>query len=324
MTLRTRLTEKLGLRHPVLLAPMGGIAGGRLAGAVSEAGGLGLIGGGYGDETWLEREFVAAGNRRVGYGFITWSLAKNPRLLDLVLAHEPAALMLSFGDPTPFASRIEAAGSVLICQVQSRDHVIQALDAGAKIIIAQGTEAGGHGGGRCTLPFVPAVVDLVARRAPEAMVVAAGGIADGRGLAAALALGAEGVLVGTRFYATVESLGPEKAKARILASSGENTVRTSVFDTVRGYRWPDGITGRAIDNDFIERWHGHESELTAAIDSERTRYWASVASGDVDTAVVFAGEGAGLIKDVPKAGDVVARMVAEAEHSLRATQTRMV
>jgi nitronate monooxygenase len=231
--------------------------------------------------------------------------------------------MLSFGDPRPFASRIAAAGTVLICQVQSRDHVIQALDAGARIIVAQGTEAGGHGGGRSTLPLVPAVVDLVARRAPEAMVIAAGGIADGRGLAAALALGAEGVLVGTRFYATVESLGQEKAKARILASSGEDTMRTSVFDTVRGYDWPDGITGRALRNDFTEQWHGHERELTLALDSERTRYQASAASGDVDTAVVFAGEGAGLVEDVPQAGEVVTRIVAEAEHALRAAQSHI-
>src|SRR6516162_7492593 len=213
---------------------MGSIAGGRLAGAVSEAGGLGLIGGGYGEKTWLEREFAAAGTQRVGCGFITWSLAKQPHLLDLVLARRPAALMLSFGDPRPFAKRIRAE-TMLICQVQSRDHALAALDVGAEIVVAQGTEAGGHGGCRATLPLVPAIADLVARRAPHAIVVAAGGIADGRGLAAALALGAEGVLVGTRFYATIESLGHDKAKARVVASSGEETVRTSVFDTIRGY-----------------------------------------------------------------------------------------
>ena len=254
--------------------------------------------------------------------FITWSLAKKPHLLDLVLAHQPAAVMLSFGDPRPFASRIEAARTVLICQVQSRDHVLQALkNSGSKIIVAQGTEAGGHGGGRSTLPLVPAMVDLVARRAPEAMVVAAGGITDGRGLAAALALGAVGVLVGTRFYATVESLGHENARARILASSGEDTVRTSVFDTVRGYQWPGGVTGRALRNDFAERWHGHERELTVALDSERMRYQVAAASGDVDSAVVFAGEGADLIEDVPQASEVVTRMVAEAERSLAAARS---
>jgi len=324
VTLRTRLTEKLGIKHPVLLAPMGSIAGGHLAGAVSEAGGLGLIGGGYGEKEWLEREIAAAGNRRVGCGFITWSLAKQPGLLDLVLAHRPAALMLSFGDPRPFAARIREAAAVLICQVQSRDHALQALDAGAEIIVAQGTEAGGHGGARATLPLVPAVVDMVAKRAPNAMVVAAGGIADGRGLAAALALGAEGVLVGTRFYASVESLGHAAAKARIVAASAENTVRTSVFDTVRGYRWPDGITGRAVRNDFALRWHGRERELAAALDGEMARYQAAATQGDVDTAVVFTGEGADLINDVPSASEIVTRLVAEAEIALAAGAAHLI
>jgi nitronate monooxygenase len=324
MTLRTRLTERLGITHPVLLAPMGSIAGGKLAGSVSEAGGLGLIGAGDGEESWLEREFAAAGNRRVGCGFITWSLANNPRLLDVALAHQPAALMLSFGDPRPFAGRIRSAGAVLICQVQKRDHLLQALDAGAEIIVAQGAEAGGHGGGRATLPLVAAIVNLVARRAPEAMVVAAGGICDGRGLAAALALGAEGVLIGTRFYASVESLGHESAKARILASSGEDTVRTSVFDTVRGYSWPDGITGRALRNDFTGCWHGREPELAGALEGEMVRYQGAAARGEVETAVVFAGEGADLINDVPPAGEIVTRLVAEAERALAVAASRIV
>jgi nitronate monooxygenase len=316
VTLRTRLTQKLGITHPVLLAPMGGISGGRLAGAVSEAGGLGLIGGGYGNADWLEREFAAAGNRRVGCGFITWSLAKQPDLLEAVLVRQPPAVMLSFGDPRPFAKHIHAEGVVLICQVQSRDHALQALDAGAEIIVAQGTEAGGHGGSRATLPLVPAIVDLVARRVPEAIVVAAGGIADGRGLAAALALGAEGVLVGTRFYACVESLALDRAKARVVAASGEETVRTSVFDTARGYTWPDGITGRALRNDFTARWHGRERDLAGALEDETARYQAAAEQGDMDTAVIFTGEAADLIDDVPSAGEIVSRLVGEAEHAL--------
>ena len=323
MTLRTRLTERLGIAHPILLAPMGGVSGGRLAAAVSDAGGLGLIGGGYGDAAWLDRESAAAGNRRVGCGFITWSLAKQPALLDGVLARNPAAVMLSFGDPRPFAARIRAAGSVLICQVQNRDQALQALDAGAEIIVAQGTEAGGHGGTRATLPLVPALVDLVARRAPEAMVVAAGGIADGRGLAAALTLGAEGVLVGTRFYACAESLGHANAKARIAAAAGEATVRTSVFDIVRGYAWPDGITGRALCNDFTARWHGSERALAAALERETPRYKAAAEAGDAATAVIFAGEGVDLIDDVPPAGAIVARLTAEAEQALQSAARHM-
>ncbi len=322
MTLRTRLTETLGITHPILLAPMGGVAGGRLAAAVSDAGGLGLIGGGYGDAAWLEREFAAAGNRRVGCGFITWSLAKNPALLDRVLERAPAAVMLSFGDPKPFAARIHAAKVLLMCQVQNRDQALQALDAGAGIIVAQGTEAGGHGGGRATLPLVPALADLVAQRAPQAMVVAAGGIADGRGLAAALTLGAEGVLIGTRFYASAESLAHDRAKACVIAASGEATVRTRIFDIVRGLDWPATITGRALSNAFAVRWHGREADLAAAA-AERERYQAAVAAGDFATAVVFAGEAADLITDVPSAATIVARIAAEAEAALNAAARRI-
>jgi nitronate monooxygenase len=169
---------------------------------------------------------------------------------------------------------------------------------------------------------VPAIVDLVARRAPEVVVVAAGGIADGRGLAAALALGAEGVLVGSRFYASVESLAHDKAKARVAAASGDETVRTSVFDAVRGYTWPDGITGRALRNDFTARWHGREGELAG--DGEMARYRAAAAQGDTDTAVIFTGEGADLIDDVPSAGEIVTRLVAEAERALAAAARRVV
>lgn len=323
MTLRTRLTEKLGIVHPILLAPMGGVAGGQLAAAVSDAGGLGLIGGGYGDGAWLDRELEASGNRRVGCGFITWSLAKDPALLDRVLAHTPAALMLSFGDPLPFAARIRAAGSILICQVQDREQTLRALDAGAEIIVAQGTEAGGHGGARATLPLVPALVDLVARRAPEAMVVAAGGIADGRGLAAALTLGAEGVLVGTRFYATAESLAHDLAKARVVAASGDATLRTTIFDIVRELDWPKPYTGRALSNAFCGRWHGREADLCARVPGEMKRYKAAVEAGDFSTAVIFAGEDVDLIDDLPPAAIIVARLAQEAERALQSAARRL-
>ena len=314
MALRTHLTELLEIDHPVLLAPMGRVSGGRLAAAVTAAGGLGLIGGGYGDPQWIETEIAAAGNARVGIGFITWSLARKPELLDQALTHAPAAVMLSFGDPAPFAPSIKAAGAKLVCQVQTLAHAARAAEAGADVIVAQGGEAGGHGASRGTLPLVPAVVDAVA----PIPVAAAGGIADGRGLAAALMLGAAGVLVGTRFYASDEALGHEAAKARIVAARGEDTLRTTVFDIARGYDWPTGYTGRAIGNDFAHRWHGKEADLVAAGARERERYGAAAADGDIDTAVIFAGENVDLIDAVVPAGDIVARMVAEAEARLAA------
>ena len=192
MPIATRLTERLRIKHPILLAPMDIVADGKLAATVSRAGGLGIIGGGYGDEAWLAREMDAAGDARVGVGFITWSMAKRPRLLDLVLERKPVAVMLSFGDVRPHADKIKRAGAKLICQVQMLAQVKDAAARGADILVAQGAEAGGHGIARSTFPFVPAVADTV----PDIPVVAAGGIADGRGLAAALMLGADGVLVG--------------------------------------------------------------------------------------------------------------------------------
>ena len=317
MSISTRLTELLGIRHPIVLAPMAGVSGGALAGAVTAAGGLGMIGGGYGDAAWLETQLAAAGNHRVGCGFITWALAQRSELLGPVLARRPAAVMLSFGDPRPFAAAIKAAGSLLICQAQTLAHVDDALAAGADIIVAQGTEAGGHGGVRSTLPFVPQVVDLVARRQPRTVVMAAGGIADGRGLAAALMLGAEGVLVGTRFYASAESLAHANAKAQMAAARGEETVRTTTIDSVRGIPWPAEFTLRVMRNDFVDRWHGAEAALAENLPREAVRYQGAAAVGDFTTAAVLGGEAIGLFDTVPPAGEIVTRMVAEAEAALR-------
>ena len=304
MALHTRLTRRLSLRHPVLLAPMGGVAGGALAAAVSRAGGLGLIGGGYADPQWLEQEFAAAANARVGCGFITWALARRPEALDRALDRAPAAVMLSFGDAAPFLPRIKRAGALAICQVQSLAQARAALGEGADILVAQGAEAGGHGASRASLPLIPAIVDLVATQRPEALVLAAGGIADGRGLAAALMLGADGVLMGTGFCAAAESLASPAWKARIVALGGDDTLRTTVFDIARGFDWPAEYTGRALRNRFTEAWHGREAALAAAEADDR------------DTALVFAGEGIDLVRAVEPAEAILKRVVREAETAL--------
>jgi nitronate monooxygenase len=311
----TTLTEMFGLRHPILLAPMGGISGGRLAAAVSNAGGLGLVGGGYGDPAWLRAELSLvkdAASGPWGVGLITWSINEN--VLDLALGYRPSAFMLSFGDPRPYASAIKAVGCKLICQVQGIEEARLAQEAGADIIVAQGTEAGGHGGPLATLPLVPAIVDAVA----PTPVVAAGGIADGRGLGAALMLGAHGALIGTRFCASTEALGQDRAKQRIIAASGDQTARTRVFDIVRGYAWPARYTGRALRNRFMERWNGRERDLAAAFDAEHAAYQTAVHEGDFDTALVWAGEAVDLIKSVEDAAVLVAQISAEAERQLRA------
>ncbi|MGE3875067.1 MAG: NAD(P)H-dependent flavin oxidoreductase [Parvibaculaceae bacterium] len=320
MAITTALTRLLGITHPIVLAPMGGVAGGKLAAAVSQAGGFGIIGGGYGDpkagyggEAWMDEQFRAAGNAEIGVGYITWSLERFPALFDQALEHAPKAFFLSFGDEAAFAPRIKAAGLKLICQIQDTDGARRALDAGADIIVAQGTEAGGHGrSGRTTLTLTPAIVDI----AGEVPVVAAGGLSDGRGLAAALMLGASGVLVGTRFWATPEALGSDEAKQLLTAARSDDTLRTRVFDIVRKLDWPEGYSGRAIANDFSRQWHGRETELGQNLKREAEAYWAAAKNGDTSKAVVFAGEGLDLIRDIKPAGDVVRTIAAEAESLL--------
>ncbi|PJG54398.1 2-nitropropane dioxygenase [Bradyrhizobium forestalis] len=314
MPITTPLTELLGIRHPILSAPMDTIAGGRLTRAVSEAGGFGILGGGYGDRARLQTEAAELkGFAPFGIGFITWSLSKQPELLDIALDARPQAIMLSFGDPAPFASRIKAGDARLICQVQSEDMAKQALDAGAEILIAQGTEAGGHGASRTTLDIVPAIVDLAAGRVP---VVAAGGIADGRGLAAMMMLGASGVLIGTRFYASVEANGADEAKRRIRNAGSNDTVRGVIFDWSRSLFWPAPFTARSLVNDHIRNWTGREIELMQRASEVAKDYAAAKAAGNFEVAAVFAGEAVGLIHDIPPAAEIVERIVVEAEQLL--------
>jgi len=318
MPIETRLTKRLKIKHPIILAPMGYAAGGALASAVTKAGGLGLIGGGYGDATWIEQEFRAAGNTRVGGGFITWSLANAPHLLDTMLAHNPFAMFLSFGDPRPFAPAIKAAGALLICQVQSRGDCMEALEAGAEIIVAQGSEAGGHGARRATMTIVPEIADLLARESPETLLCAAGGIADGRGLAAALALGADGVVVGTRFWAAAEALVHPNVQAAGMGATGDDTLRTSATDIVRERYWPGRFDIRVVRNAFTDRWHGNEGELRDNR-PETERVHAAIASGDASLAPIIAGEALGLIDMVEPAETIVSRMVHEAVDVLKST-----
>ena len=315
MPISTSLTARLGIQHPILSAPMDVIAGARLTAAVSAAGGFGILGGGYGDEAWLRQEVakLADVQNAFGIGFITWSLAKQPALLDIALQARPRAIMLSFGDPAPFAPRIKSSGALLICQVQTEDMARQALEAGADILIAQGTEAGGHGASRTTLDIVPAIVDLAAGQVP---VAAAGGIGDGRGLAAMLMLGASGVLLGTRFYASQECDGPEEAKRRICAASNGNSVRGIIFDLSRNNVWPAPFTGRCLINDHARRWIGREVELMQNVRTVAAEYAAARAAGNFDIAAVIAGEAVGLIHDIPPAGEIVERIVTEAQQIL--------
>jgi nitronate monooxygenase len=318
MALRTAFTDLISVEHPVVLAPMSGTAGGALAAAVSNAGGLGLVGGGRQGLEWCREQLglvVALTSRPWGIGFLTWGL-ETPTLA-AALEQSPAAVMLSFGDPHPFADLVHQSGAQLIIQVTDLEEARQALDTGADVVVAQGTEAGGHGGVRSTFPFVPAVVDV----ATHTPVLAAGGIADGRGLAAALALGAAGALIGTRFEASQEALvSPETVKA-IVDGTGEGTSRSRVFDIANGSAWPATWTGRALRNPFFSQWLGKEDEL-AHDDDVLAAYQEHVSQGDMSYETVWAGEAIDLIDDDPPAGELVTRIANEAEQALNRVLSR--
>ncbi len=310
MGLRTALTDMFGIVHPVVLAPMGGVAGGALAAAVSDGGGLGVIGAGVGDLTWLAREcdLARAGTQRPwGIGFLSWAI--NPAIIDAALAQNPAAIMLSFGDPAPFAEAIRAAGIPLIVQVTNLAEARRALDVGADIVVAQGSEAGGHGGGRATLPFVPAVVDI----AGSVPVLAAGGIGDGRGLAAALVLGAAGAVIGTRFEVTAEALVSAVEIKAMIAASAEDTTQGRALDVVRDSQWPARYPARTLRNKVTDAWEGREADID---DATKAAYREGVDRGDLDYLPIWAGEALDVITDQDGAAALVGRIAREAEQAI--------
>jgi nitronate monooxygenase len=317
----TRLTQRFGISHPIVCAPMALVTGGTLAAAVSRAGGLGIVAGGYagtlGGEPDLETELARANPGKFGVGFITWALERSPRMLTTALRHSPYCVFLSFGDPRPFAAEVHEAGAILICQVQFLSQIDMALKAGAAVIVVQGTEAGGHGASRSTLPFVPEAADYLKQRSPETLLLAAGGIADGRGLAAALMLGADGVVVGSRFWASDEALTPKLHTDKAIEASGDGTIRTRALDAVRGVPWPKEYSFRFLKNKLADEWADRESEAFRAFGSLSTKYAQARDQNDLSMVAVVCGEAAGLLRDRPSAASIVKSMAAQAADLLR-------
>lgn len=317
MTLPTRFTARFGVRHPIALAPMAMVSDWKLARAVADAGGLGILGAGYGTQPWLDDQLAKGPIDGLGVGFITWALGDHPENLAKVIDRRPAAIVLSFGDESTFAPTIRGAGIPLICQIQTLEQLGRAIDTGADAVIAQGGEAGGHGmAHRSSFTLIPEVADLLDRYAPDTLLLAAGGVADGRSLAAALALGADGAVIGTRFWAAAESPIPLAAKKHALAASGDDTVRQNALDIVRQLEWPAPYTIRTLRNSFTDRWHGNEGELRADIDAQRTRFLNARRDEDYDVADVVVGEAVGQIREVQPVAAIIDEMVATASQIL--------
>ncbi len=312
----TRLCTLLGIEHPIINAPMAGAATAELAAAVSVAGGLGMIGASLsGGPDWLREQIRlvrARTDRPFGVGFIS-SAPDVDELVAVAIAERVPVISHSFTDPTPYVAPAHAAGIRVLAQVQTVAQALVAARAGVDVIAAQGTEAGGHTGSVSgSLPLIPAVI-AVAGGIP---VVAAGGVGDGRGLAAVLMLGAAGAWIGTRFVASHESTYGDARKARIVAAGTDDTLLTRVYDLAVQAPFPPEIVERVVRNDFTTTWHGRDAEIVARRADVRAQLGAAPA-GDTRLVKVAAGSVAGLIDSIESAGDIVRSIVAEAERQLR-------
>ena len=316
--LRTKLCDLLDIEVPIGNAGMGGgHAPARLAAAVAEAGGLGGLGGidragpdHLRAEISKTRDLTA---RPFSVNLWCFVLDAAPQFLDVCMEEQVPSVTLSFGAPGDHARRAKDAGLLVLHQVQTVAGARDAVAAGVDVIIAQGGEGGGHTGSVATMALVPQVVDL----AGETPVIAAGGIADGRGVIAALALGAQGVIMGTRFVASEEAGSTGTHQQHIIGATADDTVFTDVFDIVDGMQWPRGISGRTIRTPFSDEWHGREDELRRARDAILAE--STVPNEAPERAhSAYAGQSAGLIHDVRPAGQILRDIVAEAEATLAA------
>ena len=322
--MRTRVTEALGIEHPVLSAgiPVIGID---LVAAVSNAGGLGILGATYLSPAEI-RDAIATLHRRTTRPFALNLLVPfaTSAQLDACVDGRVPVLSTAWGPADDAAKRARAAGIPLVHMVTTAREGAAAAQAGVTVIAAQGHEAGGALVGPVgAMVLVPAVLDAIAAATSGSAappVVAAGGTVDGRGLAAALALGAEGVLVGTRFLATEEAAVPRVWKEALCAASETDTVHTRVGNLVARPTWAEVAPGRVLRTRAIAAWLGREAELASLSPAERdalaTRWAQARAEGRSDDAEIIAGQDCGLIREVVPAADVVRRIVTEAEEIL--------
>jgi len=306
--LHTAVCKLLRIAIPILQAGMARATTPELVAAVSNAGGLGIIGGlsRTPDELRNEiREVRELTDRPFGVNHVVCRMDR--AAVQMTLAQRVPVLSLAWGRATDLTYQAHEAGIKVIHMVNTPEEAGQVASDGADVIVAQGSEGGGHVGTMSTMSLVPQVVDLVG----GVPVLAAGGIADGRGLAAALMLGAQGALIGTRFLATPEARGRGHSKDVILNALGSQTVASKFYDDVLGIVWPGALV-RSIEHPLLDEWADRQKEWTLAAEQLRPALEAAITSGDF----VLAGESAGLVHDIVPAGELVARIAKEAENLL--------
>lgn len=313
MALRTRLTEALDIEHPVMLAGMGGVSYHRLVAAVSEAGGFGCLGASVmGNDQMVEeiRQVRAATDRPFGVDLLTAMPGDMLRQVELLIEGGASLFVAGLGVPADAVELCHRHGVLVANMCGKVIHARKAVDAGCDLIIAQGTEGGGHTGQVATMPLVPLIVDAVGERVP---VVAAGGLFDGRGLAAALALGADGVWLGTRFIATPEAQSVRGYKDALVAGAEDATVISKAYS---------GKTMRVLRNRYTQEWEERAGELerfpmqaVKSIQAGAFHLGGDESTDGVDPEIECypAGQAVGGIDAVTPAGEIVRRIVEEAE-----------
>ena len=315
--LRTPVCDLLGIQHPVVQAAIWPATAPELAAAVSNAGGLGSLGAVFTSAESLERQITRLReltNRPFAVNHVVPLLDEDA--FALTLEARPAVISLALGDPGDLVDRAHAAGAKVIHQVHTVGQARQAAERGVDVIIAQGSEAGGQGlaQGVGVLALIPQVVDAIS----PLPVLAAGGIADGRGLAAALVLGAQGANIGTRFLASEEASAHETWKQAILTAESEDAVRFAVWKQIfppsssRAYE----TVPRVIRTPFVGAWHERPDDARREAERLRGEIMSALRQGRVYELVPFTGQTAGLIHDIAPAGEIVRRIVAEAEDAL--------
>lgn len=312
--LRTWLTDRFGLQIPLVAAPMGGAASASFAAAVTRSGALGMVAAGSkatAESLREELNAAAAIGLPYGVGLLGWVVAHRPEIIEVVIEAKPVLVSISYGGLTDHIDALRGAGIPIASQVGTLDDARQAAAQGVDIVVARGGEGGGHGRDEmATLPLIQEVLDAI-----EVPVLAAGGIATARGLAAVLAAGAVGAWVGTAFLGCVETAWSEAARQSVLRAGDGDTIYTTAFDIGLGIDWPSEFGGRALRNKFSDQWHGNETALPG--DQEASEAMArAVTAQDMSVAPVWAGQSVSLVNEKRTVADVIAGF-AEAENLLR-------
>jgi nitronate monooxygenase len=319
--IHTRFTETFGLDAPIMSAPMAMVTGASLAGAVSAAGALGTFGGTnpVRGPQWLRDEVAAIRGRTdrpFGVGFITHFLPFTEELFDAALEVRPSVIVLSFAPTGPWIRRAHDAGARVICQAQTMELVRDALEEGTDALLVQGHEAGGHTGTMGLLPFLVSALEV----SGDIPVLAAGGVSNGRALAAVLAAGADGASLGTAFLATREAIDvPDAYKQCIVDSNGEDTVFTTLYDDARGLRWPEPVGMRLRRTKHTDHWLGREHEVEEHLDELRAELPAVLdfERFDPEVTTLLYGQSAAAVDAVRSAAEVVHNVCDDAAALLR-------